>query len=545
MAYTYGGLKDDEIRLVRLLPGSWNDKIHCEVFKTTLSSKSQYQALSYVWGSRNVKRTVWLNGQKHATTVNLECALRHPRLMYPGLVCWIEALCINQANTLERTHQVQIMAQIYDGSGEVLVYLGDSLGRKSKILVEPPIVVFGENLGDISDSMECIGRFSYRDPEDSTRKDSLLDVYIVFCFIHALWDMHRLKTSPLFSRATPGIELEKYLRQFMHTPWTPWWSRVWVVQEVAIPLRVTVLYGTVSTPWEMFDTAAKRYTDHISSCCSELQSSLSRDLISVLDDFSRSTLSIAGLRNASAQTETTNSTLLLLLRKFWNRKASDPRDKVYALLSLAHSSGQTLEITPDYSKSEVEVFTQATLECIYSSKSLHVFNTELVRKFWKDLPTWVPDWDAPGNYVDNNRFAASALYTACRSEQIDMNKLRELRHWNRFIVKGMYITRVEQVHEVMWGDSVETSRDTLKSWGHMIHINLQKSLRTVWRTLCADVMVSMEKRGTKTQTVFRRAKDDDELKFAAWALHSKRSPTDVVRGDKIMPRDWRDINIRA
>jgi hypothetical protein len=40
-------------------------------------------------------------------------------------VLWIDAICINQADIVERGHQVQMMGDIYRQRDEALIWLGD------------------------------------------------------------------------------------------------------------------------------------------------------------------------------------------------------------------------------------------------------------------------------------------------------------------------------------------------------------------------------------------------------------------------------------
>jgi hypothetical protein len=44
-------------------------------------------------------------------------------------VIWIDALCINQDDFLERNQQVTMMGRIYSSCREVIMWLGDSLGE--------------------------------------------------------------------------------------------------------------------------------------------------------------------------------------------------------------------------------------------------------------------------------------------------------------------------------------------------------------------------------------------------------------------------------
>lgn len=121
----------------------------------------------------------------------------------------------------------------------------------------------------------------------------------------------------------------------------------------------------------------------------------------VLDDFSQRITDIDELRTGRGafhrrgrEPRPDSRSLLELLRRFRDRRASDPRDKVYALLSLVEWNEESLAlpIVPDYALSESDVFVKTTLHCIYASGSLSVFSTELSRKFRSDMPSWVPDW---------------------------------------------------------------------------------------------------------------------------------------------------------
>ncbi|KAK2061504.1 HET-domain-containing protein, partial [Colletotrichum caudatum] len=60
-----------------------------------------------------------------AITINCANALR--RLRFPGWArdVWVDAICINQEDSNERSHQVGIMQYIYATAIRVVVYLGE------------------------------------------------------------------------------------------------------------------------------------------------------------------------------------------------------------------------------------------------------------------------------------------------------------------------------------------------------------------------------------------------------------------------------------
>jgi hypothetical protein len=169
------------------------------------------------------------------------------------------------------------------------------------------------------------------------------DVCDVFFVIQELSRMEHLEdVSVLKGRCVLGIDrsfLFEALRKTMHPPFTPWWSRIWVVQEVAVATQIQIVYGGVSAPWSIFTSAASKYMEHSSTWC---EWKLPRDEIKVLLDCCNCVLDVEGSRDGRVQRLKGNvlpaghgkQTLLPLLRKIRDRKASDPRDKVYALLGL-------------------------------------------------------------------------------------------------------------------------------------------------------------------------------------------------------------------
>lgn len=130
-----------EIRCVILLPGSVDDPIACKLVYTTINEDSttrvDYVALSYCWG--DVEDTVEIS--LHGPTTNssgahqehISAPFRITRHLHSALTAlrnerrqcfWIDALCINQQDPHEKTHQVQFMGKIYSSAESVLVWLG-------------------------------------------------------------------------------------------------------------------------------------------------------------------------------------------------------------------------------------------------------------------------------------------------------------------------------------------------------------------------------------------------------------------------------------
>ncbi|CZR65385.1 uncharacterized protein PAC_15285 [Phialocephala subalpina] len=114
------------IRLLRLLPGSFEDKISCELIQTEFEKAASFEPISYSWGSRADKREISCHGRLLLITVNLFQALRCFRLGKEPRLVWADGICIDQTSVEERGHQVSFMDQVYARGACTLIWLGES-----------------------------------------------------------------------------------------------------------------------------------------------------------------------------------------------------------------------------------------------------------------------------------------------------------------------------------------------------------------------------------------------------------------------------------
>ncbi|KAF2243864.1 HET-domain-containing protein, partial [Trematosphaeria pertusa] len=114
----------DSIRLIEILPDlSASGGIQCSLKHADVSS--EYTCLSYVWGSSSQTRSITVNGRDFQVHLNLWDFLGVARTKYHSKPLWIDAISIDQSNTAERNHQVQLMGQIFGSAGEVIAWLGN------------------------------------------------------------------------------------------------------------------------------------------------------------------------------------------------------------------------------------------------------------------------------------------------------------------------------------------------------------------------------------------------------------------------------------
>jgi hypothetical protein len=129
-----------QIRLFRIDQSTRHGTIHGSLTVTSLDEHPEYQALSYTWGGKTKQATIIMDGKSFSIGKNLHDfqqvyldlnAEALPKIFQNcsttsqfEMSLWIDQLCIDQSNVVERNHQVQLMAKIYTGAIGVIAWLG-------------------------------------------------------------------------------------------------------------------------------------------------------------------------------------------------------------------------------------------------------------------------------------------------------------------------------------------------------------------------------------------------------------------------------------
>ncbi|KAK0515812.1 hypothetical protein JMJ35_001846 [Cladonia borealis] len=300
----------EEIRILTLLEhGGWpNDSIECtlgtHVLSTALDSdQNPYEALSYNWGTGKIDRWIKIsvgNSKPYIFGVrsNLFAALKQLRLRDAARPLWIDAICIDQDSSEEKNAQVPKMPQIYNGAQNVCVWLGDEQADQGSGLA----FNYMRRTLNLEDFDRLIG--DSRTPHEWTALESVMT--------------------------------------------KPWFSRRWVIQEIALAKRATIHCGTHQIAWSDFAEAValfqevKPETQIISKSNSIMQPNNLISLNEFLYDIPRlaatqlvnSTLDIFRKSEDGLIMER-NFPLDVLISDFSAFKVSRPHDVIYAVLALA------------------------------------------------------------------------------------------------------------------------------------------------------------------------------------------------------------------
>jgi ankyrin repeat protein len=294
------------IRLLRLESGT--GPIQACLFKAFLHKSENgmpYEALSYTWGSNEKTRKMVLNGERFMVTQNLYSALQYLRFKDEDRILWVDAICIDQSHIAERNHQVGHMASIYHDADRVLFWLG-------------------EPTGDTDFLMSSLIRLQERasDSPNLTHEKT-----------------HDSRWRSLWNEGLLYEDLPVLLRGLISLLGRPWFTRSWILQEVCFAETSVIACGTKAIAAQLFAHAPWLLDLNPEAHC--------KAVLDMMPGATRSTRTFLSGR------ETRN--FYSLLRRFYKSEAIDPRDQVYALLSMATDANMAGFPRIDYGKKFEEV----------------------------------------------------------------------------------------------------------------------------------------------------------------------------------------------
>jgi hypothetical protein len=323
----------DSIRLIEILPDSNDSGIRCRMRHATIDEAS-YKCLSYTWLPRFPEHDIEVNGAILTVGENLYQFLfayrnyqregqRRTPLDHSGhgdepspLLCslWIDAICIDQFNLGERNHQVRQMGHIYKSAQLVLIWLG----RLSE---------------------DMLRLFLDFDKLTAKRRLKELELLVVRAYIKQM---------------EPCLRdlLQKQLWDFMTLPY---WSRIWIAQEILLPEDTPGGLGAV----EVF--LGPRVVDfndvYLSVSLTKRGLEYTGFGVGTENYDNKMYLAYGRWREYGGHWTSTGADsgigLPELLQVFRHCKSGDRRDRIFALLSLATQSPQ---IDIDYNMTEISLF---------------------------------------------------------------------------------------------------------------------------------------------------------------------------------------------
>lgn len=269
-------------------------------------------------------------------TANLESALRDLRHTDRSIVLWIDTICINQRNVLERNQQVLLTRYIYEGASVVRAWLN--------LEIDPRCLAFVR-----------FARFDENSSPEELGND------------REFWE--------------PVACVSR----------NPYWDRVWIQQEVTYAQnfiihcrRKILITGSFLHYERLLHTTRFRDQSAI-----EINYNVVPSLLSA-----RFPPSDDGLLPGHYPTKTRfYRTIIEVLSQCRSLEATDPRDRVYGVLSLVKDLNDR-DVNINYELSVCEVYCNVIKFALRQTKSLSFLTDATLadRNPALCLPTWLPDW---------------------------------------------------------------------------------------------------------------------------------------------------------
>ncbi|KAI8692519.1 HET domain-containing protein [Fusarium sp. Ph1] len=415
-AKLYTPLSPGWIRVVLLDSGDWDTPLKCRLSPEYLFDPRRgkrapenarnaalinqwmhYEAVSYCWGPPILSHIVLCREAIHSktsgiyespevampVTASLHETLRCLRLKDRPRLLWIDGLCINQYDAVEKSRQVKRMFEIYRLSRRVVVHLGAPTKRTHLAMVY---------LGYMNNRK--IPELTFHQAHEPECIETLRAVY---------------------------AGLDELLCR-------PWFERSWIRQEIIGTRGSIICCGLKAIRWTAFKRGYKRLRSletilksHLGAKFEKL--ALLQRRLQILQGLKRSWSAGEPMMHAMVPSHSIYSNIaggileLLVVSKF--SEASDPRDKVYSLLGLARpprraqstshgseggSSGSNttttldlLSFEVDYSKSLAAVYQYLVKFVINGTMNLDIL--ALIKRPCEpprphQFASWVPDWQS-------------------------------------------------------------------------------------------------------------------------------------------------------
>lgn len=302
-----------------------------------------------------------MNGQTIQVTTNLASALRHIRDTGVREVLdsfWADAICIDQHNLGEKTHQVQLMGSLFSKATLVLSWLGPETDNST------PALEFMHRLAEAV-------RKAAVDEEDGKSLD---------------W----LRAFPeVWRDVATAVKDKGYLFYALHSlNKRSFFSRGWVFQESYLAqLQVFMCGHTAISADDLQET--QNFLREIGERYSKPSFIDVRTWFALASDMWGFKFDQALRSKRVSQEAPTLPDLLLRTRLL---KVSEPRDKIYSLLGIVNE-----RINVDYQRSIADLYCEVAQIWIRDLRSLEFLSFTYLHKSEKtdpDIPSWAPDWHA-------------------------------------------------------------------------------------------------------------------------------------------------------
>jgi hypothetical protein len=344
---------NSEIRLLKLLPSSYGGPIRTELIHIPISQAKDYEAISYRWeGEKSDIFPIFIGDEIELLAPTVHILLSFLRDNQEERLYWIDAVCINQDDEEEKIRQIMLMRQIYSTADRVIAWQGYKAASSGV-------------LKSIGSAFATTTGFA--------------ELYHVARY--GTYSSQWIDNIALFSN--------------------DFFSRVWIIQEIALAQSIIIRYGPETLPWQdLLDFAVALYNAEAIYPTLGATLFLTVEAQEKFSDSLNNMASMAAIRN-HYQAELKGLSLYEALRLSKKFGATFPVDKIYGILGLVTEEARQKVLINYTEAARGEVLLSVARFVLFSEGSIDglamagIHDSDNDKNLTNRLASWVPSWGMP------------------------------------------------------------------------------------------------------------------------------------------------------
>ncbi|KAH7308390.1 heterokaryon incompatibility protein [Stachybotrys elegans] len=446
--YTYTPIdaESSNFRLVRILPPikpllpGFSETIRVEIIETSLQSSLEYDALSYAWNlspkDKTPNRRVVVetkDGPRDLMIFQpLEVALKHLYSAHQRPI-FVDQICIDQFDLVEKEHQVGIMREIYSNCERAIIWLGpgtrasDRYYRFAQEINQEGVMsrVIGPRATQFMNVVDAVMNPA-REVTESERedRDDILD---------------------MISRYGHRYPLDGITDVFQRL----WFTRLWTIPEACLAPNLVFTCGRHTMCYDCFRSGVLFYNlcnlHWVKYTVSKVSSSHLKQRYMILE-LSGSLTRIIQERNVIHQLQGRLGIYNIILKYNVNDHqakidATLPQDRIFALLGLTSNDDQLgALIKPNYQDDVNIIYTDLAVLLLRHNLDALLFVQSGKRA---GMPSWVPDWTMSLKIPYGYSKLTDAVFRA--GGEHDGQNIRYRQDGNVLTLPGIHVDRITHV----------------------------------------------------------------------------------------------------
>ena len=299
---------------------------HCQVTAHYLDQLPDYFAISYTWGSPDDTCLIYVNERPLVVRQNCRDVLQQSWRNNFRKGLWVDAICINQLDDDEKSHQVAMMGAIYKQAKQVNICLGPAADNSDALF------------DCISHHARWVNDVLRQHGKDKQETISRVSFSVI---------LQKLRTWEWFARVQPE-DMSAAIKALRHLSERLYFTRLWIIQELFLAQQAVLFCGDASISFRAF----YRFYDDLEKFLRDIQ--LGHREAGIYHSVRMDTPSWDFITLLNSHDDWGEQTLLDLMVNFTESQCFDPRDRVYGLLAMVDWQAK-VPIRPDYNKTPWEV----------------------------------------------------------------------------------------------------------------------------------------------------------------------------------------------